>query len=466
MPRLSVLACLAALLLAPPLQAADVTSFTLDNGMDVVVLEDHRAPVVVHMVWYRAGAADEPWGKSGIAHYLEHLMFKGTDDLAPGEFSRVVAANGGTDNAFTSQDYTAYFQRVAADKLGLMMEMEADRMRDLSIDDADIATELRVVQEERRQRTDTDPGALFGEQRDAAQYQNHPYGIPVIGWMHEVEALGLEDALDFYRTYYAPNNAILIVAGDVTPDEVRALAEEHYGPLEPTADLPPRTRPQEPPQLAERRIELTDARVAQPYVARTYLAPERDAGDQRQAAALTLLAAILGDGQASELSRRLQFGTGEALFATAFYNGTALDDTTFGLVIVPAPGVSLDEAEQALDREIASFLKDGVDPAQLDRIKMQIRAGQIYEEDDVASLARRYGMALTSGLTVADVEAWPDILQSVNGDEIVAAARDVFDRDHAVTGRLSAPERAVATIPATPVEPSAAMDAAGQEMTQ
>ncbi len=203
-----------------------------------------------------------------------------------------------------------------------MMEMEADRMRDLSLDDRDIATELRVVQEERNQRIESDPGALFSEQRDAAQYLNHPYGRPVIGWMDEVEALELADALAFYETYYAPNNAILIVAGDVDPDEVRDLAEEHYGPLEPTEALPERVRPQEPPQLAERRLTFEDARVAQPYLVRTYLAPERDPGAQEEAAALTLLAEILGGGQTSELATRLQFGTGEALYTSAFYSGT------------------------------------------------------------------------------------------------------------------------------------------------
>lgn len=438
MPRfLSFFVSLPALVLAAlPLSAADVSSFTLDNGMEVVVLEDHRAPVVVHMVWYKVGAADEPPGKSGIAHYLEHLLFKGTDDLEPGEFSRIVAENGGTDNAFTSQDYTGYFQRVAADRLGLMMQMEADRMRDLQLDGRDIATELKVIQEERRQRTDNDPGALFGEQRNAAQYQNHPYGIPIIGWMHEVEQLGLQDALDFYKTYYAPNNAILIVAGDVTPDEVLALAEQHYGPVAPTENLPERQRPQEPPQLAERRITYADARVAQPYVVRTYLAPERDSGDQRTAAALSLLSDILGNGPTSELAKRLQFGTKEALYISSFYRGTSLDDTTFGLFIIPAPGIDLATAEAALDREIAAFLEDGVDEGQLERIKMQMRAAQIYEADSVSSLARRYGVGLTSGLTVQDIEAWPDILQSITGDEIIAAAREVFKRNNAVTGWL------------------------------
>ncbi len=431
--------------------AAEVTTFTLDNGLDVVVLEDHRAPVVVHMVWYRVGAADEEPGKSGIAHYLEHLMFKGTDDLEPGEFSRIVARQGGTDNAFTSSDQTAYFQRVASDRLELMMEMEADRMRDLELDDRDIATELRVVQEERNQRIETDPGALFSEQRDAAQYLNHPYGRPVIGWPQEVEALTLEDAVSFYKRYYAPNNAILVVAGDVTPDEVRRLAETHYGPLEPTEGLGRRVRPQEPPQLAERRLTYADPRIAQPYVIRTYLAPERDPGDQRKAAALTLLAEVLGGGQTSELASRLQFGTKEALFTSAFYRGTSYDDTTFGLVVVPAPGTSLAEAEAALDRELAAFLDEGVDPEQLERIKTQVRAGEIYAEDSARALADRYGRALTSGLTIADVEVWPGLLEEITGEEIVAAAREVLNRDRAVTGYVTAPGTGPdAPVPAEP----------------
>ena len=334
---------LVGLALAAPAPAAPgegVTSFTLDNGLQVVVLEDHRAPVVVQQVWYKVGAADEPPGRSGIAHYLEHLMFKGTNDMAPGEFSDVVAANGGTDNAFTSYDYTGYYQRVAADRLDLMMKMEADRMRNLQLGDRDILTERQVVEEERNQRTASDPGSLFSEQRMAAQYLNHPYGTPVIGWKQEMEQLTLDDALSFYRTYYAPNNAVLIVAGDVQPDEVKALAQEHYGPLAPTPELGERMRPQEPEQLAERRMVYEDSRVAQPYLIRSYLAPERDAGDQRRAAALTLLAEVLGGStQTSVLGTRLQFQTQTALYTSAYYDGTSYDDTTFGLVVVPVSAV-------------------------------------------------------------------------------------------------------------------------------
>lgn len=434
-------ACLFACLTVVPAYAAEVTNFTLDNGMDVVVIEDPRAPVVVHMVWYKAGAADEPPGKSGIAHFLEHLLFKGTDDLAPGEFSSVVAKNGGSDNAFTSYDYTGYFQRVAADRLELMMRMEADRMRDLRLTEADIGTERDVILEERNQRVENDPGALFSEQRSAAQYLNHPYGTPIIGWKHEAEALQLEDAMAFYRKFYAPNNAILIVAGDVDPDKVRALAETYYGPLAPTPGLGERVRPAEPPQLAERRMVFEDPRVSEPYVIRSYLAPERDPGAQEEAAALVLLAELLGgNGATSVLGQKLQFQEQKAIYTSAFYQSLNYDDSTFGLVIVPVPGLSLQDAEAAMDNAVAEFIEEGIDSEQFKRIKMQMRASQIYEEDSVQGIARRYGAALTSGLTLEDIEAWPDILQAVSEDDVMAAAGRVLDRTKSVTGWLQKPQ--------------------------
>ncbi len=429
-------ALLLTLLLAPALAgAAEVTTFRLDNGLEVVVLEDHRAPVVVHMVWYKVGAADEPLGKSGIAHFLEHLLFKGTDDLAAGELSATVSRNGGSDNAFTSWDYTSYFQRIAADRLELMMTMESDRMRDLQMTEDDVRTERDVVLEERNQRIDSEPGSLFQEQARAAQYLNHPYGIPIIGWRHEIQKLNREDAFAFYQRYYAPNNAVLVVAGDVEPEDVRRLAEAYYGPIKPTLDLTERFRPEEPPQLAERRLTYADPRVAQPYVMRTYLAPERDSGDQAQAARLTILAELLGgNGATSVLGRKLQFETQQAVYASAFYDGVSLDDTTFGLIMVPTPGTDLDAAEAALDQAMSEFLQEGVDAKQFERLKFQIKASQIYEEDDIQSLARRYGAGLTSGLTIADIESWTDLLMAVTEDEVMQAARKILDRRKAVTG--------------------------------
>lgn len=423
-----------------------ISQFELDNGMDVLVIEDHRSPAVVHMVWYRVGAADEPLGTSGIAHYLEHLMFKGTENMAAGEFSEVVRANGGSDNAFTSWDYTGYFQRVAADLLPQMMKMEADRMTGLILTDDVALPERSVILEERSQRVDSDPGAQFREQSLAAQYLNHPYGRPIIGWRHEMEELSTDDALDFYRQYYAPNNAILIVAGDVTEDEVRSLAEEYYAPIPANPELLARDRVTEPPQTAARRVVFEDQRVAQPYVARSYLAPERNPGEQDKAAALTLLSALLGDRPDGFLSRRLEFDAKTALYTGVWYGGTSLDRTTLNITVVPAEGVSLEDGEAALDAALAEFMEGGIDTEKLDRLKRQYAAQSIYEMDSAQGRARKYGVALTSGLTVEDVQNWPDVLQSVTEDDILAVAREVLVPQTSVTGWLRAPQAATSEV--------------------
>ncbi len=439
MRRMMMLAGLFALSALPIRAQEMVTDFVLGNGMQVVVVEDHRAPVVMHMVWYKAGSADEQPGVSGVAHFLEHLLFKATDTLESGEFSEVVSANGGRDNAFTSYDYTAYYQRVASDRLELMMKMESDRMVNIRLTEDDILTERDVIIEERNQRTENSAGALFREQRSAAQYLNHRYGVPIIGWRHEMEQLDLQDALSYYEQYYAPNNAILVVAGDVYPDEVKALAEQYYGVIPANPDLPERLRPQEPPHTSARRMEFRDPRVAQEYVTQSFLAPERDSGDQKEAAALTLLAQVLGSGPNSVLARKLQFGSKQAVYVSSFYNGVSLDDTTFDLIIVPANGVSLREAEDAMGAAIEQFLQDGVDPEHLKRIKMQLRAEQIYARDAADSVGNRYGRALTSGLNIQDVQEWPEILQAVTEAEIIEAAKRVFNPDRSVTGWLLRP---------------------------
>ena len=446
MPRLPALGLAALCCLAAPALAAKneaVSSFTLDNGLQVVVIEDHRAPAVTHMVWYKIGAADETAPHSGIAHFLEHLMFQGTHNLAAGEFSATVEALGGNDNAFTSWDYTAYFQRVAADRLDVMMKMEADRMQGLNLSEEDVDTEREVILEERSQRTDSDPGSLMTEQMRAAQYLNHPYGRPIIGWRQEMEQLSRQDALNFYKANYAPNNAIVVVAGDVTPEAVKALAQEYYGPLAPSENVTRKARPQEPPQLAERRLVMTDDRVSQPSLARSYLAPERDPGDQRSAAALTILAEDLGgNATTSLLARKLQFESPVAVYTGAGYDGTAVDDTTFSLYAVPLPGKSLQDVETAMDKVLADFLAQGIDAQDFARIKTQIRAAQIYARDSARGLAQDYGESLTVGLTLQDVEDWPDILQSITPDEVMAAARSVLDRKASVTTWLSQTEEA------------------------
>ena len=412
-----------------------VTTFELDNGMQVVVIEDHRAPVVTHMVWYRVGSADEPRGRSGIAHFLEHLMFKGTDEIPDGAFSKLVAAQGGEDNAFTSYDYTGYFQRIAADRLPIVMKMEADRMRDLAITPEHVKTEREVIIEERNTRTDNSPDALFSEQMNAAQYLNHAYGVPVIGWRNEMEQLSLQDALDWYQRYYAPDNAILVVAGDVTPDKVRELAETHYGPLDPSGN-PPDARPQEPPQLAARRLEMTDARVGQDYVARSYLVPAYDPEDPGESAALDMLAAILGNGVASRLSQSLQIEQGIAIGTGAWYSPRSRDATTLSVYGVPAEGHTLDEVEAAIDAELAKIAETGPTEEELARAKRVAGASLVFAQDNQAALARLYGASLAMGFGVEDVQRWPEAIEAVTVEDVRQAAARHIVPENSVTGRL------------------------------
>lgn len=434
--RLSPLALVFAAAPALAEMPKGISHFTLPNGLEAVVIEDHRAPVVVQMVWYRIGSADEAPGKSGIAHYLEHLMFKGTDKLGPGDLSKTVTANGGMDNAFTSYDYTAYFQRIAADRLPLVMDMESDRMANLRIGEDDWQAERQVVLEERSQRTDSDPGAQFAEERSAVQFYNHPYGRPVIGWRQEMEGLTRDDAIAWYDAHYAPNDAVLVIAGDVTAEKARELAETYYGPIAAKPDSTRKPRPQEPVQRSPRRMERVDARVAQPVMLRTVIAPQRKTGDQKTAAALTVLAELLaGSSQTSVLARELVL-TGKALYVDASYDGFSVDPTTFGLSLVPAPGVENADAEAALDAALAKFVKDGPDAAQLERVKTQIRAARVYAQDSAHGRAYDYGQGLATGLTVEDVNGWPDILAAVTPEDISAAAKLVLENPAAVTGWL------------------------------
>ena len=404
-----------------------ISHFTLPNGLETVVIEDHRAPVVVQMVWYKIGSADEAPGKSGIAHYLEHLMFKGTDKLAPGELSKIVTANGGSDTAFTYYDYTAYIQRIASDHLPLVMEMEADRMANLKIGEDDWQAERQVVLAERTEYVDSDPSAVFIEEHDAVQFYNHPYRRPVIGWREEVEGLTREDALAWYDAHYAPNKAVLVLAGDVTPERARELAEEYYGTIPPEGEATPRMRPQEPAQASQRRMQRVDARVAQPEMIRTTIVPERNPGDQKPAAALTVLAELLGGSmKTSVLGRKLAL-PGKALYVDADYDGLSLDPTIFALSLVPAEGADLAKAEAEFDAVLQEFLETGPDPEQLDRVKTDIRADQIYSQDSASARAEDYGEGLSVGLSVEDVNDWQDILDAVTAEDVVAAAHLVLD---------------------------------------
>ena len=418
-------------------QAAKVDHFTLPNGLEVVVIPSARAPVVTHMVWYRVGAADEPPGKSGIAHFLEHLMFKGTKKHPAGRFSKAVEAMGGQENAFTSQDYTGYYQRVPSDRLKEVMEFEADRMTGLVLTEDVVRPELNVVLEEQNQRVGNRPAARFNEQIEASLYLNHPYGKPVIGWRHEIQKLTLEDALAFYRRFYTPSNAIVVIAGDVDPAEVKQLAEATYGRIERRSDLGSRLRPQEPPPGAVRSLIYSDPRVEQPRLQRDYLVPSYTSGGAPgEPEALEVLAHLLGSGVNSRLYRALVIDKQLAVDAGAWYQGTMRDKTTFGISLRPRADVTLPRLEQAVDDVIADFIKSDIDPDDLKRAKTKLIADAAFAQDSQARLARWYGTALVTGSTIADVEAWPERIRAVTADAVRAAARKWLDKRRSVTGYL------------------------------
>ncbi len=416
--------------------AADVSHFTLSNGLEVVVLPDHRVPVVTHMVWYRVGSADEPPGYSGIAHFLEHLMFKGTEKNPAGKFSKVLATIGGQENAFTTADYTGYFQRVAREHLKEVMEFEADRMTGLVLSDANVLPERDVVLEEYNMRVANSPEARLGEQVAAALYLNHPYGRPVIGWRQEIEKLNREDALAFYRRFYTPNNAILVVAGDVTADEVKRFAEATYGKVPRRSEVGPRHRPQEPEPSAVRHVVHADARVAQPSMQRSYLVPSEHATKPGEAEALDLLAHILGSGQNSRLYRRLVEEKRIAIGVGANYSGTTVDATRFSIYATPQGNTSLPELEAAVDAVIAELTEHGVTDQELERAKTRMIADAVYAKDNQATMARWYGAALASGFTVEDVKGWPDRIRAVKADAVRDAARTWLQARRSVTGYL------------------------------
>src|SRR6476620_4863643 len=392
-----------------------VVEFTLGNGLQVLVIPDHRAPVVTQMIWYKVGAADEPPGSSGIAHFLEHLMFKGTDAIPPGQFSKIVAKNGGEDNAFTNHDVTAYFQRVAKDRLTTVMAMEADRMANLRLSKEDVATERDVILEERRSRVDNDPSSILQEQMMAALYTKHPYGIPIIGWAHEVAALDRDDALSFYKRFYAPNNALLVVAGDVEPDEVRKLAEETFGKLPPHGGLNGRSRPPEPEHQAPLRVELEDARAGRMTVQRYYLAP-------------SYASAALGEAEALDLMMRIAAG--------GWYSDSALDTGRLAFYAIGAEKVSPVELEAAMDGVIADLREHGVTQADLDRARSAFLAEFVYANDSQSRMARHYGWRLATGMTVEEVESWPERLKKVTVGDIRDVARKYLVDKNSVTGIL------------------------------
>ncbi len=413
----------------------DPQTAVLDNGMQVVVVSNHRAPVVSHMVWYKVGAQDEPLGKSGIAHFLEHLMFKGTDTYPQGEFSKRVARNGGSENAFTGQDYTAYYQTVATDRLEMVMRMEADRMTHLVLTPEQIEPERRVILEERSQRVDNNPSQWLGEHISAALFMNHPYRKPIIGWEHEIQSLSVGDILAFYKRFYAPNNAILVVAGDVTLDDVLPLAKKYYGAIPPSTGVT-HLELREPPQRAPRDVTLTNADVKQPRWSRTYLAPSYLYGATEHAYALELISTIMGEGATSRLYKSLVVDKGLADAAGASYSGADRGPSTFVVYATPKPGVSITEIESAVDEVIDDVKENGFTTEEIDRAKNQVRVQAIYARDSLQTGAYILGAALAEGRTIDDVENWPDRIAAITPEAIEKAAAYVFKPESSVTAKL------------------------------
>ena len=411
------------------------TTFTLANGMQVVVIENHRSPVVAHMVWYKIGAADEAVGKSGIAHFFEHLMFKATKNLAAGAFSKIVAEHGGRDNAFTSQDYTAYFQTIPKQHLPTVMRMEADRMHHLILTDDTVYPERDVIIEERKQRVDNDPAAILDEAADAALFVNHPYGTPIIGWQHEIEQLTTQDAVEFYQQHYQPNNAILIVSGAVTADEMRTLAEKYYGSLpnrdgQKTPKPIVRQRPTAPPQHTNTSISLKDARVQQEKWYRAWLVQSENHDEDRTGDEVyDILADILGGGSTSVLYKKL---VREQKVATSIYAyfSDSLDYDVFGINAIPAPNVTLEQLEHAIEKEITAFLTAPIDSKHLARIKNASLASAIFARDSLMGPAMIMGFALALGKSIDDVENYPQRVNAVTENQLSTLAQKLFGGKH------------------------------------
>jgi zinc protease len=409
--------------------------FQLSNGMQVVLVPDHRAPVVTHMLWYRVGSADETPGKSGLAHFFEHLMFKGTTKYPEDAYSRLIGRVGGELNAFTSYDYTAYYATVHADSLELVMALEADRMLNLTLSEEMVRIEREVIVEERRLRIDNNPEALLHEQVMAALFLNHRYGVPVIGWMQEIRSWTLDDVLAFYRRWYRPGNATLVVAGDVALERLHALAEKHYGVL-PPAPTSAQKRPIEPEHIAARRVAVQDRRIKRSLWMRFYLAPAYGSPEKHRTPAVEILAELLGGGPNSLLYRQLVRTLGLAAEVRVSYSPEATDQTTLAIVAVPAPGVSVSDLEQAINLEVTRIRDGAIDDADVQRVQRKMRALAIRLRDGTMPAAQAMGAALSTGATLDEIEAWPTRIGAVTAADVRAEAKTVLRDEASVTGVL------------------------------
>lgn len=418
-----------ALLICLPFSAQakvfNAKSFKLDNGLEVIIIPNHRAPVVTSMIWYKVGAADEPQGLSGMAHYFEHLMFKGTKNLSPGEFSRIVKKLGGNDNAFTGQDYTAYFQSIASNHLDKMLSMEADRMMNLNVPEEHFKSEKKVVLEERRQRTENDPEGLFSEQMRSALFVNHPYGTPVIGWMDEIKGYEWSDVKNFYDKWYAPNNAVIIISGDVTIERLKPLIEKNFGKLKPK-ELPKRLRPSVPKAIGKTTLALKHPSIHQPHFSKIFIAPSFS-NEKKDSYALQVLEQILSGGPTTRLYKSLVVDNKKAISVSLSYNGTALNYGTITLYGTPANGYEMDDLIHDIENEISNVQENSVTEKELNDAKQQLIDSADYARDSLSGPAMTIGYGIATGSTLDDIENWPEHIQAVSAQDVQNVAKKYLD---------------------------------------
>ncbi|MCJ2031880.1 insulinase family protein [Methylobacterium sp. J-043] len=427
---------------AASVAAVPASAFRLDNGMQVVVIPDRRSPIVTHMVWYRNGSADDPPGKSGIAHFLEHLMFKGTEAHPAGTFSTLLASVGGEENAFTGWDFTAYHQRVPREHLPTCMAYEADRMRGLVLDEAVVATERAVVLEERSMVADANPAGLLGEALAAAAIPSHPAGRPIIGWRHEIEGLTRADALAYYRRFYTPENALLLVAGDAEPQAVLELAAKIYGSIPASGSPLARSHPQDPPTRAHRQVTLADATVSEPQLMRLHTVPSPRTAAAGEAEALELLAFLLGGDDTSFLHTRLVVERACATrMQAAYWSPYFAGRSRFYIHGLPVPGTTPEDLDRALDAALGELRRTGFETGAIERAKTQLVAEALYTRDSQVSLANWYGMALCCGLSLDHLATWQARIEAVT-PEALTAALSLLDRPGGVSGHLVRPQAA------------------------
>ena len=417
-------------------QQPDITEFTLENGLRLVVIPDRRAPVVTHMAWYKVGSADDPQGKSGLAHFFEHLMFKDTTNYKNKEFSKAVSAIGGQENAFTSWDYTAYYQKVSPTALSDMMKFEADRMRNLAVTEEVFLPERDVILEERSGRVDRNPSAILGEFSRAALHVNHPYSIPIIGWEHEIAKLEIEDALAFYERWYQPWNVIVVVAGDVDPQETLKLAQDTYGKVVATQEPKERDWTKSPRPVVAQTLEYKDKRVTRPSWQRSFKVPSYMIAKEGEAEALDLLSTILGGSASSRFQKEIVLEQELATAAGAFYQGSSRDVSSIGFYGVPRGDTPIEDVAKAIEEQVDLLLKEGVTQEELDRARQAYLKTIIYSQDSQVTLARIFGSVLTIGGSVEDFTSWPDRLRKVTVEDVNKVARKYLNRNHSITSRL------------------------------